>query len=251
MNVSKILILPIGIQVLILSGLLSLFQSSSLFATEIHLNSGAKNPFAATDGSGFYDKLVPVLFERIGIKGTVSWLPSERALLNANKGIDDGNIARIKGIEKKYTNLIRVPEQVVDFTFMGYSHRKDITLTNWDSIKKYRVGIIRGWKIYEKNLKDSKALLIARSPEQLFSMLKHERVDLVMYDRWQAQYWMKKLSYQVPALDKPIVSKNMFIYMHKKNKNLVPKIADAIRAMKKDGSYQKILDSTLGSLQSQ
>ena len=245
-NVNRLLLQSI---LFLVVGIVLLSFSPLSKAAEIHLNSGAKDPFAADDGSGFYDKLVPVLFERMGMKGTVSWLPSERALLNANNGVDDGNIARVKGLEKKYSNLVRVPEPVVGFEFMGYSNQKDITLTNWDSVKQYRVGIIRGWKIYEKNLKGSKALLVARNPEQLFSMLKHGRVDLVMYDRWQAQYWMKKLDYSVPALEKPITSKNMFIYMHKKNEHLVPKMVDTLRAMKEDGSYQKILDVTLGALQ--
>lgn len=89
-----------------------------LYATEIHLNSGAKDPFVTDDGSGFYDKLVPVLFARMNITASVDWLPSERALLNANSGMDDGNIAWVAGIEKKYPNLIRVPEPIVNFTFI-------------------------------------------------------------------------------------------------------------------------------------
>lgn len=249
MSIVMFLALPLIRKVLVFVCWAVCLQAPLLYATEIHLNSGAKNPFATGDSSGFYDKLVPVLFERMGIRGSVSWLPSERALLNANSGIDDGNIARVAGIEKKYPNLIRVPEQIVDFTFMGYSHRKDIKLTDWNSVKQFRVGIIRGWKIYEKNLAGSKELLMARSPEQLFSLLKHKRVDLVMYDRWQAQYWMKKLAYSVPALDNPITSKNMFIYMHKKHAKLVPFIAATLRAMKKDGTYQRILNDTLGELQ--
>lgn len=90
---------------------------------------------------------------------------------------------------------------------------------------------------------------MARSPKQLFALLKQGRVDLLMYDRWQAQYWMKKLNYYVPALDNPIVVKNMFMYMHKKNEKLVPLITQTLRAMKQDGSYQRILDETFGQLQ--
>ena len=37
----------------------------------------------------------------------------------------------------------------------------------------------------------------------------------------------------------------MYIYMNKKHKDLVPKITQALEAMKQDGTYQKIKYQTL------
>jgi len=46
-------------------------------------------------------------------------------------------------------------------------------------------------------------------------------------------------------LEPPLVSRKMYLYVHKSHAALVPKIADALRSMKDDGSYQRIVsDST-------
>jgi len=42
--------------------------------------------------------------------------------------------------------------------------------------------------------------------------------------------------------------KEMFIYLHKKHKSIVPKLSKALESMKKDGSYQSMVKKHLSSL---
>ena len=44
----------------------------------------------------------------------------------------------------------------------------------------------------------------------------------------------------------PLAQREMFMYLHKKHKALVNKAAQALSSMKRDGSYQRIFDQTLG-----
>jgi len=212
------------------------------------MNSGANNPLFSTNNSGFYNHLSDEIFKRMGIEVRNIKLPSQRALLNLNSGIDDGNIARIKGLEKKFPNLVRVPEKIIDFEFMAYAHTPGITISNWKSLKPYTVGIMTGWKIYEKNVTQYKKLTKVKNPKLLFTLLGNKRSDIVLFDRWMGLWWAKKLGIQFELIEPPIAKRSMFIYLHKKHKTLVSQISKTIRTIKADGTYKKFFDKTLSVL---
>lgn len=111
---------------------------------KLTLNAGTAERFITKDGGGFYGELVKEIFSRLDIDANVIFLPSSRSVINANQGIDAGVIARTEGFEKKYKNLIRVPESIVNFIFVACSLDKKIDLTGWNSFKHYTVGMIRG-----------------------------------------------------------------------------------------------------------
>lgn len=223
-----------------------LFGMPAAFAdTKLRFNSGTLEPFVTADGGGVYGELVKALFSRIDIDAKVIPLVSARSILNVNQGIDDGVIARTKGIEKKYTNLIRVPGSIVRFKFVAYSLDKNIEVTDWDSFKDYSVGMIRGWKIYENNVINAKRITKVSGVEQLFNLLLNGRSDLVLYEYHRGTWWNKHLNAKAHLIGTALAEKDMFIYMHKKHAALVPKIAKVLAAMKADGSYQRIKNETL------
>lgn len=222
-----------------------LSSTNALSETKLTLNTGTAEPFVTAEGGGFYGALVKELFSRINIDANVIPLKSARAILNVNRGIDDGAIARTKGLEKKYKNLIRVPGAVVKFKFVAYSLNKNINITDWESLKPYSVGIIRGWKIYEQKVLGIKELTKVTDAEQLFKLLLNGRSDLILFEYHRGSWWNKHLNAKAHLIGSPIVEKDMFIYMHKKHSALVPKIAQALAKLKKDGSYQKIKDKHL------
>ena len=222
-----------------------LIATHALAGKPFIMNSGANNPLFSTNNSGFYNHLSDEIFKRMGMEVRNIKLPSQRALLNLNNGIDDGNIARIKGLEKKFSNLVRVPEKIIDFEFMAYAHTPGITISSWKNLKSYTVGIMTGWKIYEKNVTQYKKLTKVKNPKLLFTLLGNKRADIVLFDRWMGLWWAKKLGVQFDLIEPPITKKEMFIYLHKKHKDLIPDISKTINTIKADGTYQKIFDKTL------
>ncbi len=83
-------------------------------------------------------------------------------------------------------------------------------------------------------------------------MLEKDRVDLVLYSRWRGLARIKnhKLS-GVRVLTPPLVTKEMFMYLHKKHEPLVPKIAAALRAIKAEGTYQRLFQEKVAPLATQ
>ena len=221
------------------------FSTSSFAGTKITLNAGTAEPFITADGGGYYGELTREIFARMGMDAKVIRLPSARSIINANEGIDDGVIGRTAGMEEKYKNLIRIPVPVVTFKFVAYSLDKQIHVTGWDSFTPYSVGYIRGWRIYEKNLTKTKSLTIVNNAEQLFRLLMNGRAELIMFEYYRGTWWNKHLNANAHIIGSPVAEQQMYIYMNKKHKDLVPKITQALEAMKQDGTYQKIKDQTL------
>jgi polar amino acid transport system substrate-binding protein len=210
------------------------------------LNSSTDAPYNTPDRKGFLDLIVAEVFRRIGLKAKVeSYNASKRALTNANQNIDQGVAMRIKGLEKKYPNLVRVDEPLIQNDFVAYSKNLQADIHNWSDLKPYTVAYIHGWVIFEKNLVEGQKNHSLATSEQMFTMLQKNRVDLVLYERWQGLYKALQSGIRVKVHEPPLASVEMYMYVHRNHAELAPRLADALKSMKADGSYQDIFDRTL------
>jgi polar amino acid transport system substrate-binding protein len=204
-------------------------------------------PLSRTDQTGFYDQILIEAFHRVEQPVQITHLPTERSITNANSGITDGEFPRISGLDRLYPNLLKVPEKIVDFEFVAFTWRPDIQLTDWTSCKPYNVAIVRGWKILEENLADVRLLVKVKNQKLLFSLLGKHRIDIVVYSRFEGYEMTEKLGLQsVRAIEPPLAKREMFLYLNKKHRSMIPTIAKQIRSMKHDGTYDRILKKTLG-----
>lgn len=206
------------------------------------------NPFSpptATDArDGTIDLIYAELGRRIGVKFELQAMSAERGLLNANNGIDDGDVSRIVGLEQQYPNLIRVPEVIQHLQMMAFSRNANFRVTGPESLKSYDVGILIGWKILERMIVESHSLIKLATDRQLFTMLDKNRIDVAVIERLQGLYLLKEMKIEgVRVLEPPFVEVALYPYLNKKHADLVPKMAEALRKMKQDGTYQRILDT--------
>ncbi|HLD13877.1 MAG TPA: transporter substrate-binding domain-containing protein [Burkholderiales bacterium] len=203
------------------------------------LNDTNEPPFTTETGDGFLDIVAREAFRRAGVELRLVKLPAERALLDANAGIEDGDLVRIAGLEKQYPNLIRVPEKLVDWAFTAFSKNPPIP-SNWPAIRQHAVGYIKGWKIYEQNLAGTGNTIAVESSEQLFRLLALDRIDVALYSHWMGLALIQRQGMKdVYVLEPPLATREMFIYLHKKHAVLAPKIASALRALKAEGFYDR------------
>src|SRR4030065_736556 len=120
--------------------LFSLLGLPAAAAQRLHLVTVALPPIAPSDGRpGFADQVAREAFRRIGGEIEVSVLPGERALINVNTGLDDGDLLRTPAVEKDYPNLIRVPEKMMDFEFVGYALDQKLRIDGFGGLKPYGV----------------------------------------------------------------------------------------------------------------
>ncbi|MDH5325461.1 MAG: transporter substrate-binding domain-containing protein [Gammaproteobacteria bacterium] len=209
------------------------------------INSGSSAPMIKGDNEGFYPELVHALFKRLKREVRTVHLPSSSSLKNVTQGFDDGLIARIKGLEKKNKNLLLVPEKIMDLQFTAYTNNHNIKIESWEDLKPYNIAYIRGWKIYDKHVTAYKSLVKVKSPEQMFKLLKNQRVDVILYQSVPAKYLMKSLNYFPYEQRKYLASREMYMYMHKRHSNLIPLMSRELKKMKQDGTYKDLYQKNI------
>ncbi|MES9960468.1 MAG: transporter substrate-binding domain-containing protein [Sedimenticola sp.] len=212
------------------------------------LNITLTAPLGTPEREGFLDLVVTEMLHRVGRVPDFEFAHEERGLRALDKGLDDGNLPRVAGLEKIYPNIRQVPGKVMDFNFQVFSMNPDVVVDGWDSLQNYDVAFVTGWKILEQNVK-ARSITKVSTSEQLFRLLHRGRAQLVIYEKWQGLELARKLGLKgIIALEPPLISKEVFLYVNKRHESLIPELAEALEQMKADGSYGHIEDKTLGAL---
>ena len=189
------------------------------------------------------------MYQRAGFNLDVRRLPGQRGLKMVEDGIMDSTFMRVKGIIKRFKNLVQMDEPVFKRDFVAFSRNPDITIENWDSLAPYNVAYVNGWKILEWNIKKYKSIQAVKNTQQLFQLLDNNRVDVIVYAKYAGLYTLKQMGIKdVHIVGKPFATKEMAVILNKKHKDLLPKLNATLKAMKEDGTYQKYFDKTLGQL---
>lgn len=204
-------------------------------------------PFSDEDGTGFYDLLLNEAFRRLGIPLEIRRFPSERALHEANTGRVDGEFGRIEQIGELYENLRLVPEPLIEWHFSAFLRPGTTHPRSFEDLREYHVGFIRGWKIYEENVRDTRSLTLAVAEDQLFHLLEAQRVDVVLYNRLRGLAWIQRNApVSVEIVPEPLAVRPMYLFLHYRKEFLIPQISRALQDIRRDGTYDELQAEAFG-----
>ncbi|MGE5475184.1 MAG: substrate-binding periplasmic protein [Bacteroidales bacterium] len=219
-----------------------LLSAPAMAADRLVLSSGMHEPWTNAEGTGFTNLFVAELFARLGLKAEVSFNPAAaRALQLADAGTDDGLAARIAGLEKDYPNLVRVPEPIFINDFIAASTGVAPAVRNWDDLRPHVVAYILGWQVFDNNLPPVRDLTHAKDSRQLLGMLKSGRAEYILHERWQAEWQARVQGVALTVQEPPLVSTPMYIYLHRRHADLVPRVAAELAAMKAEGHDKALM----------
>jgi len=217
-------------------------------AQPLVLNTDGAPPHSRADGTGFEDRIVTEAFRRIGVVVRLVRLPSERALQNANQGVDDGNYVRIAGLTRLYPNLVMVPEPMSSFPFTAFTRAPSLKVAAWGDLRGRQVASVTGWKLVERSLKDVAELQLVRDEEALFALLDKGRAEVVVAGLHTGRATIRRMGYTgMRAQEPPLANPPMFLYLHKRHAALVPKLAQTLRQMRADGTLERLTRTGLGA----
>jgi polar amino acid transport system substrate-binding protein len=214
------------------------------------LATGAHPPIVSVPGRpGFAEELVRDALRHIGYELEVVPLPPERALLNANDGVEDGDLFRAAGFERDYPNLVRVPEALIEDEYVAFSTRPDVVVRQWADLDRYAVAYITGYKIFEREVRDVGNVTLVRNGELLVKLLASGRADVILDERWLGLYGARSAGLAVRVQAPPLATVPMFLYLHRRHESLVGRIAAALAETRRDGRWQRLYDQTLKTLE--
>lgn len=180
---------------------------------------------------------------RAGLVLRLVSLPSQRSLFAANAGEVDGEGLRVAGLEASYPDLVRVPERFISISFVAFTRDPKLVLDQgFASLKPLRVAHINGWKLFEAQAAVARVVYKVDQAEQLFRMLEADRVDVALYTLADGLALVNAMRLgQVRALQPALAEADMFLYLHQRHQAWVPKIAQALRDMRADGTHARLV----------
>jgi polar amino acid transport system substrate-binding protein len=214
------------------------------------LATGARTPMVSVPGRpGFVEELMRAACRRIGIDLVVLPMPHERALINADTGVEDGDLYRAPGFEQDYPNLVQVPEPLLLQDFVALTMRADLVVRGWDDLRPLAVAYVTGNKIIERHLAGHPQVTTVRDNALAIGLLAGGRADVVIINRWVGLIAAREAGLAARALEPPLLRVPMHAYLHRRHAALAAPLAQALVELRRDGTRQQLYDRTLGALE--
>ncbi|MFT5760784.1 MAG: polar amino acid transport system substrate-binding protein [Alteromonadaceae bacterium] len=110
------------------------------------------------------------VYKRVDIEIDTDLLPAKRSIRSANEGVNyDGELFRINGVEKEYTNLIPIKVPLHQSKWMVYTKNKKIKVNGWQNLKQYKLSIRRGISTTKKGTEGFNTIIV-NTNKQLFEL---------------------------------------------------------------------------------
>jgi ABC-type amino acid transport substrate-binding protein len=202
--------------------------------------------FSAPDDAAIQKVSEQVLTEAYGNIGStfsIKFFPNARSLLIANSGELDGEISRIEGLEKKFINLVRIPVAInyIEANSFVLNSNVHITASNWEDLRKYSLVCVNGVHFITQNLEKFKieCNYVTTFPQAL-EVLRLGRVDIAVLPKITGVALLKEEANDIIMIDKPIITMNLYHYIHKKNKDIIPVLQAELIKMQASGRIESI-----------
>lgn len=171
-------------------------------------------------------EMFSTIYSRLGYRIEIVKLPERRSMYEAGKrDWIDGELARVKEAEPLLPEHIRVPVPVAKIAASAFVKELNFEVNDWQSVKPYKLGSLRGIIGVEKKLSGFN-ILEAGSPSQLLEMLDRGRIQVAIMPRPMGEFALKGLHYNIRILDPPVDMFTLYHYVNKRHRALVPQLTD-------------------------
>lgn len=214
-------------------------------ATEDQIVLATQKPQDSTAGN-FLDLIYAEAFERLAMTFVYKNYPAKRCSILSDLGKVDGELSRIHSYNNVHPNLIRVEEPHWTSGFIAVATDPSIHLDGWESLEgtDYMVNFRRGIKGCEVNLPKvvrPDKLEIVNEPSLGLKKLLAGRADLYIGAEHDISRVLESDKFKNSGLYIVGVMETFtaHAFLHKKHKELVPKLSNVLKEMKQEGLFEK------------
>jgi ABC-type amino acid transport substrate-binding protein len=219
----------------------------NVFAEPLRFAVTGLNP--DTEGFQITVSLAKEIAKRSGVEISTIGMPAKRAQLWLSEKTIDGDWSRVDGFQNDIPGLLKISEPLAEHPYTAYSTRNDVKIDGWKSLKEYRVVYPRGWRIVEKNLLAfHKNLRASDSISSGLSIVAVRRADIYISIPFLVDEFLSENATKfkdIKALSPPLAYQAAYIFMLPKHAASAELIEAALKTMKADGTYEKILAGTI------
>ena len=192
------------------------------------------------------DGLLTEIATRMGVKIRLIPLPAKRAALMLASAKIHADIARVAQYQQQVPAAIRVKEAMAKMPYYVYSKQNHVDINGWQSLKPYRIVIVRGFTFVDTHLADHTVSYVD-SFHAAFSFLKENRADMLLDYGVTAEDLLKTAEFKdsgIRRLLPAVASISTYTFFAAKYVDLAYRYEQALLSMKADGSYLRIVKST-------
>ncbi len=192
------------------------------------------------------EEILREAYAKIGIEVDVLRYPDLKGLRKSNGGAWDGELQRIKGITQKYANLRLVPVVINNVELVVYATDPNIVIKKPADLAPYHVAYYKGAWIFDKITKGFTRVSAFPTQGETLKMLAAGKVDLVIGDTLTAPRRIKYHKIKgLHQLSPPLMNLELYHFLYKRHKALIPKITKVLKYMKKRGRFKVIRDRVI------
>lgn len=218
---------------------------ASLFMLIFNVSASENLVFSTGIEAAEQDISVQILteaYQQIAHTIDVLHYPNLRSLVEANSGDVDGEVSRISHLNQRFENLLQVPVAINYIEGYAFSAQDDLQVDNWESLRAYKLVCVRGVQFVERNLclHDIQCDQVTTF-SQAVNLLQKRRYDIAVFPKITGLNMVKKnKARDVVIQGARLIKFDLYHYLHKKNKNILPKITAILQQMKASGRMVEI-----------
>ena len=208
--------------------------------------------FSTVEGS-FNSRIVEAVlreaYGRIGYDIHVKRMSGPRALAESSSGAVDGELQRIWAVGAAYPSLVRVEPPIFTLHGVPFALEGAKPVAGPNDLKGRRVGVQLGIKYAEKLVEEHQLDAVSVvDGEHLMRMLRQGRIDVVVTNRLNGLQFIRRAGVEgVVEVGPPLVSLDLYHYLHERHAQLVPPLGETLKEMRIDGVIERIMDEKIGA----
>ena len=195
-------------------------------------------------------ELANALIKETQINATIEHLPWARAFHYA---VHEENVVLMSALrtDERERQLQWLGQLlIVRASLFQLSDREPLQINSLEEAKNLSVGSVRGYGsanyLIEKGFSEQKNLILAATPQQMWSLLYKKRIDLVLSNQVTGKYEISGIGLDANKLTEvyQVTDLNLELQIATGNKTsveLANKLAEGVKILKQNGEYQRIM----------
>jgi polar amino acid transport system substrate-binding protein len=206
--------------------------------------------YSAPDGkpSGYSIEILEAIMKESGITGNIQIVPWKRAYLLAQRDVNTAvfTMARTQIREKLFKWVGPIAQRKI--YLWKLKNRADINANNWEDVKKYTIGTVRGeageQQIIDKGFNKNKNISPVINQVQNYKKLFLNRIDFIYGLELSTNFGLKKAGFNPNDLEKSLLLSEGLGYYYGFNLEtddaVIEKFTVSLKRLKSNGTIEKI-----------
>jgi ABC-type amino acid transport substrate-binding protein len=184
-------------------------------------------------------------YSRIGYRTEYLEYPPNRMIASFISGQIDALVIAEASFSEDYPNSIRIETPIWVDELVAFT-KNPLRITDWESMRAYRIGYISAMLIIEKNLTDGFVTFPVKDSVQLFRMLDIGRIDVVVTSRAVGEFTIANLGVKnISRVKEPLAIVPNYHFLTKRNADIARQLSVVLEEMDRSGRIDEITEATL------